>query len=322
MTWKLVTRIGLGATAVGAGLAWALVAERAPQAATRANGAPSVRLPNVPLVTHDGRRVRFYDDLVRGKLVVINFVYASCLDACPLETARLRQVQKVLGDRVGRDIFIYSITIDPRRDTPEVLKQYAEKFHAGAGWTFLTGEEADITLLRKKLGLYSEGGLSDHTANLVVGNDATGQWLRHNSFENPQYLAVIIGEWLNAAPTSHADAKSYAEAPPTSAPARGQYLFDTRCAACHTFGKASELGPDLAGVTNRRDRQWLTRWLAEPDRMLAEGDPIAIEQFNRYNKVPMPNLRLSAVDVAALLDYLELREHANHNHEDGSHATK
>jgi len=81
--------------------------------------------PNVPLTTQDGTTVHFYDDLLKGKSVAINVIYTSCKDECPLETARLVQVQKILGGRVGKDIFFYSITIDPKQDTPKVLKAYA-----------------------------------------------------------------------------------------------------------------------------------------------------------------------------------------------------
>src|SRR5690348_12953153 len=109
--------------------------------------------PNVPLVTQDGKTVHFYDDLLKDKIVAIDLVYTHCPFACPLETARLAQVQKLLGDRVGKDIFFYSITIDPDRDTPEVLKAYAEKFHVGPGWQFLTGKKEDIKLVARKMGL-------------------------------------------------------------------------------------------------------------------------------------------------------------------------
>jgi protein SCO1/2 len=81
--------------------------------------------------------VRFFDDLIKDKVVMINIIYTSCPDVCPLETARLREVQKNLGDRVGKDVFMYSITVDPQRDTPEVLRKYAEKFDAGPGGLFL-----------------------------------------------------------------------------------------------------------------------------------------------------------------------------------------
>src|SRR5580765_3024325 len=112
--------------------------------------------PNIELTTQDGKTVHFYDDLIKGKMVAIDLIYTTCQYSCPLETARLAQVQKMLGDRVGKDIFFYSITIDPDRDTPKVLKEYAEKYHIGAGWTFLTGKKADIDRISKKLGLYSE----------------------------------------------------------------------------------------------------------------------------------------------------------------------
>ena len=83
--------------------------------------------PNVPLTSQDGVTLRFYDDLLQGKAVAINLIFTSCTDECPLETARLAQVQRLLGDRVGKDLYFYSITIDPKRDTPSVLKSYAEK---------------------------------------------------------------------------------------------------------------------------------------------------------------------------------------------------
>jgi protein SCO1 len=117
--------------------------------------------PNVPLTTQDGTTVHFYDDLLKGKVVLIDLIYTHCVDSCPLETARLAQVQKMLGDRVGKDIFFYSITIDPAQDTPKVLKQYAQQYHTGPGWLFLTGKKADIDLISKKLGLYSEPDPND-----------------------------------------------------------------------------------------------------------------------------------------------------------------
>jgi cytochrome oxidase Cu insertion factor (SCO1/SenC/PrrC family) len=83
--------------------------------------------PNTLLTDQDGQQMRFFDDMIKGKVVVINFIFTTCSDSCPLETARLRQVQKLLGDRVGKDIFFYSISIDPLSDTPEVLKAYATR---------------------------------------------------------------------------------------------------------------------------------------------------------------------------------------------------
>src|SRR5438552_5544155 len=210
--------------------------------------------PNVPFVTQDGTTVRFYDDLLKGKLVAVNVMYTSCKDECPLETARLVQVQKILGERMGKDIFFYSISIDPKRDTPEVLKKYAEKFGVGPGWLFLTGKPEDIKLVTKKLGLSrgSDSANKDgHTASLMVGDVPGGQWMRNSAVDNPQFLATTIGNFLGWRDTK--PRKSYAEARPLSV-GQGEYLFGSRCSACHTLGQGNKMGPDLAGVTLRRDR--------------------------------------------------------------------
>ncbi len=262
--------------------------------------------PNVPLTTQDGTTVHFYEDLIKGKIVAINLIYTTCKYACPLETARLAQVQTILGDRMGKDVFFYSITIDPEHDTPAVLKEYAAKFHAGPGWTFLTGTQADIDLISKKIGLYSTPNPSNpdgHTPNLLVGNEVTGQWMRNSGVDNPKFLARTIGDWLNSWKNPRTDLKSYAEAPPMTLD-RGEYTFRNHCAACHTVGNGPHIGPDLAGVTKTRDRSWLAKFIFAPDKLLAEGDPIAKELFEKYKSVRMPNLALSHEDVSVLIDYL------------------
>src|ERR687886_3007874 len=192
--------------------------------------------PNVPLVTQDGATVHFYDDLVKGKAVAINLMYTSCKDECPLETARLVQTQKILGDRVGKDLFFYSITIDPRIDTPEVLKDYADKFHVGPGWLFLTGQENDIRLVAKKLGLnFSRDQLASdgHGTQMMLGDEPTGQWMQNSAEDNPRFLATTISQfmgWQDAQPSTN-----YAEARPLDLD-RGGYVFRTRCLGCHTIG--------------------------------------------------------------------------------------
>lgn len=262
--------------------------------------------PNVPLTTQDGKVVHFYDDLLKDKIVAIDLIYTHCQDACPLETARLAQVQKLLGDRVGKDIFFYSISIDPERDTPAELKAYAEKFHAGPSWLFLTGKKEDIELISKKLGLYSANwGRDGHAPDLMVGNVPTGQWMRNAATDNPRFLAIMIGDvvsnWKNQKPGA---AKSYAEARPLHVD-QGQYIFATQCAACHSIGHGDKVGPDLLGVTSVRDNAWLRRFIATPDKVLAEKDPIATALHDKYKPVNMPNLRLGTSDVAALISFLE-----------------
>src|ERR1051326_1939425 len=159
-----------------------------------AQGAGSSHFPNVELTTQDGKKVHFYDDLIKGKIVAIDLIYTTCHYACPLETARLAQVQKKLGDRVGKDVFFYSISIDPEHDTPEALKAYAEKFHAGPGWLFLTGKKEDINLPAGNLGLYFDPGLNrdGHTVELMIGNEPSGQWTRNAATDNPRFLTSTI----------------------------------------------------------------------------------------------------------------------------------
>ena len=106
---------------------------------------------------------------------MINFIYTTCPDTCPLETAQLVKVQQILSDRMGKDLFFYSITIDPENDTPSVLMEYKERFNAH--WTFLTGKERDIISLRKKLGLFIpeiQDGSSNHNVSMIIGNQTSG----------------------------------------------------------------------------------------------------------------------------------------------------
>ena len=154
-------------------------------------------LPNVVLTTHEGEQVRFYDDLVKDKFVTINMVYTSCKATCPLTTANLVRVQKMLGDRVGRDLFMYSISIDPERDTPKVLKKYAKTHGVGKGWQFLTGKPEDIEDLRIKLGFRWANPVRDankdfHTGNLRYGNEPLMLWGMVPGIANPSWVAKCI----------------------------------------------------------------------------------------------------------------------------------
>ena len=106
--------------------------------------------PNVTLKTQDGADVRFYDDLVKDKTVIVNFMYTKCDGICERGTANLLQLQKSLGDRLGKDVFIYSITLEPEADSPEVLKAYRDAHGVKPGWTFLTGSVQNIEQVREK----------------------------------------------------------------------------------------------------------------------------------------------------------------------------
>ena len=263
--------------------------------------------PNVALTTDEGKKVRFFDDLIEDKVVVINFIYTSCPDTCPLETAQLVRVQKLMEDRVGKDVFFYSISIDPATDTPEVLKEYKQRF--GANWTFLTGEKADVIELRKKLGLYIDeiqDGSNNHNVNMIIGNQKTGRWMKRSPFENAHVLADQIGNWLTGW-KAKPKGDSYANAPELRSIPRGEQIYRTRCASCHTLTGnelAGALGPDLLGVSQRREEQWLYDWLKAPDQMIKKKDPIAISLYKKYNNLAMPNMRLHQKEAQQLLSYI------------------
>ena len=265
--------------------------------------------PNVPLTTQDGKTVKFFDDLIEDKVVVINFIYTSCPDTCPLETAQLVRVQKIMGDRLGKDVFFYSISIDPETDTPEVLKEYKERFKAN--WTFLTGKKSDIVKLRKKLGLYIaeiQDGSNNHNVNMIIGNQKTGRWMKRSPFENPHLLADQIGNWLTGWKNKQLRTADYEDAPRLRNISRGEQIFRTRCVTCHSVTGnevAGALGPDLLGVTQKRDKQWLYDWLKAPDQMLKKKDPIAVSLYEQYNKLAMPNMRLNKEEAIALLEYID-----------------
>jgi protein SCO1 len=264
--------------------------------------------PNIPLTDQNGRTVHLYDDLLKGKTVVINLIYTQCKDSCPLETARLVQVRQMLGNHVGKDVFFYSISIDPEHDTPEALKAYAEKFHAGPDWLFLTGKKEDINLAARKLGLYFDPGLNrdGHTVELMIGNEPSGQWTRNAATDNPRFLTSTITTLVDGWNSHKAAAeKSYAQAAPLNVSDRGQYLFATRCAACHTIGHGIKIGPDLLGVTAARDRGWLLHFIQKPDELLAQKDALAMSLFKQYKEIQMPNVRLGPDDTESIVRFLE-----------------
>jgi protein SCO1/2 len=154
-------------------------------------------LPNTEVWTHEGRRARFYDDLVKDRVVLLNFFYTRCGDTCPLVTANLQAVQDLLGDRVGRDVFMYSISLQPALDTPEVLRDYAQVFGTKPGWSFLTGAPDDIERLRLRLGFASRDPELDlvadeHTGMLRYGNDRLERWAGTSALSRPEWIVKAV----------------------------------------------------------------------------------------------------------------------------------
>jgi protein SCO1 len=261
--------------------------------------------PDVTLTTQDGKDVKFYD-LIKGKIVAVNVIYTNCQFACPIETARMARMQQLLGDRMGREVFFLSISIDPEHDTPQVLKAYAEKFKAGPGWTFLTGRMIDIDALSKKLGLWSDPTETKdgHMPMLLVGNEATGQWMRTSALDNPAYTARIIGDWLTSWKAAR-KGKSYTEAPAVTKGKDGEYMFRSLCAGCHSVGQGDKIGPDLKRAFDVHERAWLSEYTLRPDVVRARKDPIALALASQYREVRMPNLSLTPADVESILRYVD-----------------
>ncbi|MGE6791839.1 SCO family protein [Pseudomonas guineae] len=191
---KLLAGMGVGVAALG--VAALQRVSDAPQAIVRSS-AGTKNFPNVTLYTHEGQPVKFYDDLIRGKLVTFNMMYAQCERTCPVSTANLRLVQKMLGERVGRDVFMYSISLQPEMDTPQRLREYVARHHIEPGWLFLTGARADIDLVRYRLGFYDPDPLVDfndanHTGMLRVGNDALDRWTMAPTLTAPEQILSTI----------------------------------------------------------------------------------------------------------------------------------
>ena len=157
--------------------------------------------PNVVLTTHDNQKVRFYDDLIENKVMLLNFMYASCENLCPRVTQNLVKVQKLLGDRMGKDVFIYSFTLDPAHDTPEVLKAYAEMHHVGPGWTFLTGAPDEMETLRRRLGFTDPDPKFDkdketHIGNVRYGNEPRLLWGACPGMSHPEFIVESLS-WVD-----------------------------------------------------------------------------------------------------------------------------
>ena len=168
----------------------------------RQRGQPprTIRFPNPVFRTHDGQAVRFYDDLIRGRLVIVNMMLQACTDgSCPLMTANLRAVQQALGPRVGRDVFMYSISLQPQFDTPRSLKAYADLFGVKPGWRFLTGTPHDTESVRRSLGFYDldpqvDADLSQHTGMLRIGNDAYDRWIMVPALSRPRSIVDTVAQ--------------------------------------------------------------------------------------------------------------------------------
>jgi protein SCO1 len=161
------------------------------------SGAGRTNIPNTEVVDQDGRAFRFYDDLVKDRVVMLNFFFTSCGETCPLVTENLRAVQGLLGERMGRDIFLYSISLQPALETPAVLKDYADQWDVKPGWKFLTGRPEEVEQLRRAIGFASADPdydliLDNHTGLLRYGNDRLDRWAGTPGLARPAWIAKAV----------------------------------------------------------------------------------------------------------------------------------
>jgi protein SCO1 len=155
------------------------------------------RFPNPILVTQDGRKVRFYDDLVRGRVVMVNFGYTQCTGKCPRATTGLVAVQRLLGARFGREVTLVTLSLDPDRDTPEEMRRYVAAHGGRPGWTWATGRREDIDAIRRFVGFTDRDQRLDadrtrHTTLVLVGNDRTGRWSSVNALIAPEQILELL----------------------------------------------------------------------------------------------------------------------------------
>lgn len=211
--WLLVRAVVILAVSLSCGSALAQVrsespsnAAAVPKASATQQTAPGVEespahkyFTDVILVNQNGEKMRFYSDLLQGKVVIINSFFATCQGSCLPLNRNLEKVQQALGDHVGRDVHIVSISVDPTVDTPASLKEYAKKLHARPGWYFLTGDKQNVDFALNKLGQFVKDK-QDHLNVFIIGNERTGLWKKAFGLAQSDELVKVVESVLNDQP--------------------------------------------------------------------------------------------------------------------------
>ena len=165
-------------------------------ASAAAGSAAQRYFSDVELIDQDGRKLRFYSDVLKNKIVAINAFFTTCTNICPSMNRNFEKMQDALGDRLGKDVFLVSITVDPETDTPERLKEYGRRFHARPGWLFLTGKKENVDWALYKLGQYVETK-DDHTNIFIIGNEPKGLWKKAFGLAKADELIKILDDVIN-----------------------------------------------------------------------------------------------------------------------------
>jgi protein SCO1/2 len=154
---------------------------------------------DVELINQNGEKMKFYSDLIQGKVVIINSFFATCQGSCLPLNQNLAKVQEALGDRLGKDVYILSISVDPTVDTPPNLKQYAKKLNARPGWYFLTGSKENVDFALKKIGQFVPDK-QDHLNIFIIGNERTGLWKKAFGLAKSEELVKVVESVVNDQP--------------------------------------------------------------------------------------------------------------------------
>jgi protein SCO1/2 len=169
-------------------------AEDGPSAPTRS--VAEKYFSDVELIDQDGQKVRFYSDVLKNKIVAINTFFTTCTNICPPMNRNFEKMQDALGDRLGKDVFLVSITVDPETDTPTRLKEYGSRFHARPGWMFLTGKKENVDWALYKLGQYVETK-DAHTSIFIIGNEPKGLWKKAFGLAKSEELIRILEDVIS-----------------------------------------------------------------------------------------------------------------------------
>lgn len=174
-----------------------------PASATQTDGASAAApspaqkyFSDVELIDQDGHKLRFYSDVLKNKIVAINSFFTTCTNVCPPMNRNFEKMQEALGDRLGKEVFLVSITVDPETDTPERLKEYGRRFHARPGWLFLTGKKENVDWALYKLGQYVETK-DDHMTILIMGNEPKGLWKKAFGLARVEELIQLLDDVIN-----------------------------------------------------------------------------------------------------------------------------
>jgi len=179
-----------------------LTSGQQPNAATNSKNEQSAAhnyFTDTILINQNGENMRFYTDLLQGKTVIIDTFFSTCKTACLPMTQNLKRIQEALGERLGKDVYILSVTVDSEMDTPAQLKAFADKFHARPGWYFLTGTKENVDFVLKKLGQYVDNK-QDHLTVFIIGNERTGLWKKAYGLATSDELIKVVDSVLNDKP--------------------------------------------------------------------------------------------------------------------------